>query len=484
MSSNGIVERHWFRVGTHFLTDTAIYVGLFALATFLRLGAGWEHSVAQYFWALLPGALTFSCAIYICGLYAPRPGKRSLFGRGFAVLCCLAFSLLVMLALFYLNYSSRVGRGVMMIGVPSIFAGVMVHHMLLAICVRRARPRVALIVRNPDQEREGVLLCNACSEEMELVGAISYGDYTPGPGLRHLGSAEDIKDISQREQLDRVLCSQCVFSEPGMHRQFWKLRYSGVMVMPLVSLCEEVLQAVPLELVNSDWLLAASGSPEMVYIKKVKRGFDIVCSLIGLVLSSPLFLVSALWIKIVSPGPVFYRQKRLGKFGREIDVIKLRTMRLDAESGGAVWASEKDPRVIPGGGILRKYRIDEIPQLWNVLRGEMSLVGPRPERPEFVKQLSEVIDFYPERLMIQPGLTGWAQVNYPYGSCVEDARRKLEYDLYYMKHMGLFLDVFILLDTIRIILTGGIRHNRVAPHPIRKAAVAAEGAFEGQSQAA
>jgi lipopolysaccharide/colanic/teichoic acid biosynthesis glycosyltransferase len=153
---------------------------------------------------------------------------------------------------------------------------------------------------------------------------------------------------------------------------------------------------------------------------------------------------------------VFYRQVRCGRFGKEFSMLKLRTMRVDAEKDGAVWATAGDKRTTPVGGFLRKYRIDEIPQLINVLRGEMSLVGPRPERPEFVEQLAEKIPFYRERLMIQPGITGWAQVNYPYGASVEDTRRKLEYDLYYMKHMSLFLDLFILLDTVRTILAGGL----------------------------
>jgi lipopolysaccharide/colanic/teichoic acid biosynthesis glycosyltransferase len=140
-------------------------------------------------------------------------------------------------------------------------------------------------------------------------------------------------------------------------------------------------------------------------------------------------------------------------------VTKLRTMRVDAEKGGPVWSGENDPRVTPVGRFLRKYRIDEIPQFIHVLSGEMSFVGPRPERPEMIEKLAAAIPYYQERLMVQPGITGWAQVNYPYGSTVDDARRKLEYDLYYMKNMSLFLDLFILLDTIRIVLCGGVNRS-------------------------
>jgi lipopolysaccharide/colanic/teichoic acid biosynthesis glycosyltransferase len=153
---------------------------------------------------------------------------------------------------------------------------------------------------------------------------------------------------------------------------------------------------------------------------------------------------------------VFFRQVRCGRLGRKFEVFKLRTMRVDAESDGPKWASKNDPRVFPGGGLLRKFRIDEIPQLWNILRGDMSFVGPRPERPDFIEQLSKEIPYFRERLLVSPGLTGWAQVNYPYGATTLDARRKLEYDLYYMKHMTLTLDMFVLLDTVRIVLTGGV----------------------------
>jgi lipopolysaccharide/colanic/teichoic acid biosynthesis glycosyltransferase len=192
-------------------------------------------------------------------------------------------------------------------------------------------------------------------------------------------------------------------------------------------------------------------------VRKWKRLFDVAASGFFGVMLSPFLLVGMAWIRIVSPeGPVFFRQVRCGRLGRKFEVLKLRTMRVDAESAGPQWASKNDPRVFLGGGLLRKFRIDEIPQLWNILRGDMSFVGPRPERPDFIDKLSEEVPYFRERLLVAPGLTGWAQVNYPYGATTQDARRKLEYDLYYMKHMTLTLDMFVLLDTVRIVLTGGV----------------------------
>jgi len=171
--------------------------------------------------------------------------------------------------------------------------------------------------------------------------------------------------------------------------------------------------------------------------------------------------VAAVAIKLTSPGPIFYRQNRAGRFGRDFEMLKLRTMHVDSEKNGAQWCGKDDPRIHPVGRFLRRYRIDEIPQLWHVFCGHMSFVGPRPERPEMIAQLAKEIPFYEERQMVQPGITGWAQVSYPYGASVLDTRRKLEYDLYYMKHMSLFLDVFILLDTIRTVLSGGAREAEV-----------------------
>jgi lipopolysaccharide/colanic/teichoic acid biosynthesis glycosyltransferase len=188
----------------------------------------------------------------------------------------------------------------------------------------------------------------------------------------------------------------------------------------------------------------------------VKRSFDIIMSLLGLLFLGPFMLLGMLALKMTSRGPVFYKQTRCGRFGKLFQVIKLRSMSVDAEKNGAVWSQANDSRVTPVGKILRRYRVDEIPQLINVLRGEMSFVGPRPERPEFMDALAQEIPYFQERMMVQPGITGWAQVNYPYGASTEDARRKLEYDLYYTKNMGVFLDIFILLDTVRICLSGGL----------------------------
>lgn len=172
-----------------------------------------------------------------------------------------------------------------------------------------------------------------------------------------------------------------------------------------------------------------------------------------LVVGLPLILIAGVAVKLDSRGPVFYRQSRVGRYDQPFEVVKIRSMRTDAEAAGqAAWASENDPRVTRVGHVIRKLRIDELPQLWCVLKGEMSIVGPRPERPAFVEELERELPYYAERHMVKPGLTGWAQINYPYGASIEDARAKLEYDLYYTKNYSPFLDLLILLQTVRVVL--------------------------------
>jgi exopolysaccharide biosynthesis polyprenyl glycosylphosphotransferase len=183
-----------------------------------------------------------------------------------------------------------------------------------------------------------------------------------------------------------------------------------------------------------------------------KRLFDVTASLLLLALTLPVITLFALLVRLDSAGPAFFRQTRIGLYGEPFTLLKLRSMRLDAEAQGAQWAQRNDPRVTRLGRLIRKLRIDELPQAWTVLRGQMSFVGPRPEVPRFVDALEQQLPYYAERHMVKPGITGWAQINYPYGASVEDARAKLEYDLYYAKNYTPFLDLLILLQTLRVIL--------------------------------
>jgi sugar transferase (PEP-CTERM system associated) len=225
--------------------------------------------------------------------------------------------------------------------------------------------------------------------------------------------------------------------------------------MEAPSFYELVQGRLMLESITPSWFIFSSGFRRTSKFSICKRCMDIVLSCIGLLLTLPFFPLIALAIKLDSPGPVFFRQERFGNKEKRFELYKFRTMRQDAEKGtGAVWAEKNDPRITKLGHFFRGSRIDEIPQLINVLKGDMSFVGPRPERPEFVEKLKQVIPYYSKRHFIKPGLTGWAQVRYPYGSSVEDAVEKLRYDLYYIKNISPFLDTLIFLETIKVVLFG------------------------------
>ncbi|MEL7196957.1 MAG: TIGR03013 family XrtA/PEP-CTERM system glycosyltransferase [Pseudomonadota bacterium] len=232
-----------------------------------------------------------------------------------------------------------------------------------------------------------------------------------------------------------------------------RLKTKGVHINDFVSFMERETGRVDLETVNPSWLIFSDGfSSGRLFSSAAKRVFDIFASCFLLLLTFPIIALFAVLVKLDSPGPAFFRQQRIGLFGEPFELIKLRSMRTDAEKDGAKWAEKNDPRITLIGNFIRKLRIDELPQSWSVLQGHMSFVGPRPEVPQFVNDLEKDIPFYTERHMVKPGITGWAQINYPYGASIEDSRKKLEYDLYYAKNYTPFLDFVILLQTVRVIL--------------------------------
>ena len=233
---------------------------------------------------------------------------------------------------------------------------------------------------------------------------------------------------------------------------------AGYPVVQYLSFVEKEIRRVDLKRMDLSWLLYSDGFQFSLIDRSLKRVFDVLVSLFVLALMSPFLAMAMLAIRFEGPGPVLYRQTRITRDGAPFQIMKLRTMRVDAEAGGAVWARKNDDRITAVGRFLRRARIDELPQLFNILKGEMSFVGPRPERPEFVAQLSREIPLYNERHMVKAGLTGWAQINYPYGASVDDARSKLSYDLYYVKNFTIVFDFVILLQTLRVVLwPSGVR---------------------------
>ena len=263
---------------------------------------------------------------------------------------------------------------------------------------------------------------------------------------------EEMSDVLNSKKIDRIIIAPDDRRGAIPVQALIRCKMQGIVVEQGVNFYERVAGKILVERVNPSWIFFSDGFTLSRFKRVIKRTADILLACVLLVVSLPLLILSAIIIKLESPGSIFYLQERVGQNSTTFKLIKLRSMCTDAEKDGAVWASVNDSRVTRFGAIMRKTRIDELPQLWNILKGEMSMVGPRPERPVFVEKLVQVIPYYDIRHTAKPGVTGWAQVCYPYGASTEDALRKLEYDLYYLKNISIALDMFIIFKTIKIIL--------------------------------
>ena len=271
-----------------------------------------------------------------------------------------------------------------------------------------------------------------------------------------LGESQSLTELVRETGVDEIVVALSERRGGSMPmRELLDCKLSGVQVVDIATYFEQTAGQIRLDAMSAGWLIFGEGFDQGFLRTTVKRLFDIVCALVLLLLASPVMLVTALVIRLESPGGIFYRQERVGLHGQPFDVVKFRSMRSDAEKDGVPrWATAGDSRVTRVGKVIRKLRIDELPQLLSVLLGHMSLVGPRPERPYFVEKLTQEIPFYAVRHSVKPGVTGWAQVSYQYGSSQEDTVNKLQYDLYYVKNHSLFLDLVILFETVGVVLTG------------------------------
>ncbi|MEE8170293.1 MAG: sugar transferase [Phycisphaerae bacterium] len=323
--------------------------------------------------------------------------------------------------------------------------------------VRHARRGLVLIGHGPTTS----LLLRAIHHK-RLPGYRLYGIVSDDPsrhggdirGTPVLGGIEHLPDVIERYDIHEVVVADHVQRHTAYQQAALLCLRLGCRVTNETTFYETAFAEVPVAHITPRWFFFADLRGQREEHAAMKRVFDICTALIGLALTFPLWPLIALLVRIQDGGPVFYAQKRVGQGGKPFTLLKFRTMATNAERAGAVWAAEHDPRVTRIGRFLRKTRLDELPQIWNVLQGDMAMVGPRPERPDIVEGLSKLIPYYQERHLIKPGLTGWAQICYRYGASVADARRKLQYDLYYIKHMSLELDLIILLRTFGTLLLG------------------------------
>ena len=322
------------------------------------------------------------------------------------------------------------------------------------------RERLLLVGTSP----AAIVLARELFERRQELGVDIVGFVDPdptrvgapviNPGV--VGTIDDIPGLTSRMRVDRVVVSLSDQRGKLPMDQLLDVRLrSGVLFDHLASVYEEYTGKIALENLRPSWLVFSTGFRKSRILSATKRVFDLTAAVCGLILSLPLTVMTAIVVKLDSPrDPVLYHQERVGLNGALFIIHKFRTMRSDAEATtGPVWsAGDHDPRITRVGRFLRKTRLDEIPQLWNVLLGDMSLIGPRPERPSFVEKLTQQIPFYGQRHVVKPGVTGWAQVRYSYGASVEDAIEKMQYDLYYVKHMSLMFDLRIALETIKTVV--------------------------------
>lgn len=376
-----------------------------------------------------------------------------------------SFSLLSVV--YYLDPDVMLGRGVLVISLCIFTLFQFGWHVLYLVGEKHPRfsQRVLVLGAGALAAQIGTLV-SANSRNFALAGYASclIGSYEKNdaevapldvPQEMILGNCDDLMNIARKAQADVIVVALSERRGVFPLRDVLTCKLNGIQIMDAPSFYEFAQGKLMLESITPSWFIFASGFRRTTIFSICKRTIDIVLSCIGLLITLPFFPLIALAVKLDSPGPVFFRQERVGDREKRFVLYKFRTMGQDAEKGtGAVWAEKNDPRITTLGRFFRGSRIDEIPQLINVLKGDMSFVGPRPERPEFVEKLKLIIPYYSKRHFIKPGLTGWAQVRYPYGSSVEDAVEKLRYDLYYIKNICPFLDTLIFFETIKVVLFG------------------------------
>jgi sugar transferase (PEP-CTERM system associated) len=442
---------------------------------FIAVAIGSYFRIGDYTWILMSrpgGMLRVLLIVFVCqvclhyaDLYDLRSvaGPRDLLVRLFHALGAAA---LIMAVLYYWFPDWVIGRGVFLISAVTAIAFVVTWRLLFKWLSGRIGPRERLLLVGTNAA--AVDLARELYERREELGVEIVGFVDPdatrvgaaiiNPGV--IGTVDDIPSLVTSYGVDRVVVSlREARGTLPMNRLLDIRLQNGVGFEHLASVYEEYTGKIAVEHLRPSWLIFSDGFRKTRALLAQKRVFDVVASMVGLVVTAPFMLAIAALVKLSSHGPVLYHQERVGLNGRVFTVHKFRTMREDAEAGtGPVWSGPNDDRITATGRFLRRARLDELPQLWNVLRGEMSLVGPRPERPEFVQELTAGIPFYGQRHVVKPGVTGWAQIRYTYGASVEDALEKLQYDLYYIKNLSIALDLVIALETIKtVVLRRGAR---------------------------
>ena len=438
--------------------DTTLALLSLLIGAFLRFGRVEEIPNLPYygFSKVVPFLAVVIISGFFCELYSKEHRSQ---GAELAARIAVEMmaALLVLPVFYYLVPPAMIGRGYLTLALATF--GVQQFVLRRALLELGRLPGFA--------QRVLILGVGPLAETMEQALGLSKDNYVlagfvqPETDVmtvsadRVVGRVEDIRELAARHRATELVVSLSERRGVLPMRELLKCKLSGINVLDASCFYEKMVGKLLVENIQPSWFVYSSGFRNTPFRLFFKRILDVVCSVFGILVALPLFPLVALVVKFDSPGPVLFKQKRVGEGDRDFYILKFRTMCQDAEKKtGAVWATENDPRVTRVGNFLRKTRLDEIPQLFNVLRGDMSFVGPRPERPEFVSRLSETIPYYNKRHFIKPGVTGWAQICYPYGASEEDALEKLRYDLYYIKNYSILLDLSIILETVKTVIYG------------------------------
>jgi sugar transferase (PEP-CTERM system associated) len=457
-----LFNRHVHRLALLALAEAAVVMLAVYLAVLVRLPEfaatllTLQASVAQAWPRVLLIMVVFLLSLAALGLYQLRH-RASFNGVLVRVGLAIALAQVTLALLFYLAPPLLVGRGItLLIGIFA-FAGLALTRFIFLRLVDEEFFKRRVLVWGAGIRAASIETRLRRRTDRRGFRVVAYvrapGDSDNGPHDKAVAAPGALMRLTLRHRVEEIVVAMDDRRAGFPAAELLQCRLRGIYVTDVVTFLERESGRVSVELMHPSWLIFSNGFRCDILRIATKRVFDIVVSLGILLASVPIWVLVMLAIKLEDGGPVFYRQIRTGQNGRLIPVLKFRSMRVNAErEGEPVWASANDPRITRVGAIIRRLRVDELPQVLNVLVGHMSLIGPRPERPAFVEELSRTIPFYRERHFVKPGITGWAQVRYTYGASHADARHKLEYDLYYVKHHSLAFDLMVLLQTVEIVL--------------------------------
>lgn len=427
------------------------------LSTWIRFGIPLD-TLTEYTIASVITLGIYPATLYIFDLYNVERSFRSWETACRSALAIALGGFLVIFAFYLLPYGSY-GRGIMAIQILLVWVLLNGWRWAYGLLFQAAIPRIPALILGAGNC--GKIIYDLLKSPLSPYDIKGFLDDNPEMHGKHsspavIGTCDQLSEVAARIGVTTAILAIPKNRSIRLIRDVLDARLQGINIRDMADVYEELTGRIPVRNIGDQWLLFAEGFYLLrkEYIQKLKRLLDFVAAGLILLLALPIIGLTALAIRIDSPGPVLYKQRRVGKGQKVFEIYKFRSMRLDAETDGARWADKKDSRVTRIGKFLRLTHVDEIPQIWNIVKGDMSLVGPRPERPEFVEMLEKEIPYYFVRHSVKPGMTGWAQINYSYGASVEDSKNKLECDLYYIKNMSLFLDFKILLRTIGVVLLG------------------------------